>query len=297
MPRDSRDETAIKLHPVAELFPLMPEDELQSLADDIKANGLQVPIVVNEAGEILDGRHRALACERAGVEPVYVVSKAVDLVGLVASLNAKRRNLSSAQRAMSAAEAWDMVEDRRTMNGKHLPKNREKDGRAQQLAGMFGVSRAYIEQARYVLLNDPVTAGVIKAGGPKTLKDSYQAVKDKVMATSGEETILAEIRAADPELAAQVVEGKFTLPGALAEIRQRTEDARQKRWAAMKVLHTVMSLLSPHGGDPAPIVRDLVSNWDPEQFPAGTVKLTVPWLKACVATLEAVIKAKEGDSK
>jgi len=46
----------------------MPEDELQSLADDIKANALQVPIVVNEAGEILDGRRRALDCRRAGVE-------------------------------------------------------------------------------------------------------------------------------------------------------------------------------------------------------------------------------------
>jgi ParB-like chromosome segregation protein Spo0J len=53
---------AYQVHPAATIFPLLPDDEMQELVDDIRTNGLQHPIVRNGAGVIIDGRNRLLAC-------------------------------------------------------------------------------------------------------------------------------------------------------------------------------------------------------------------------------------------
>ena len=50
-------EGGVEFHEIANAFPMMPESELQALADDIAANGLQEMIVEYE-GKILDGRNR-----------------------------------------------------------------------------------------------------------------------------------------------------------------------------------------------------------------------------------------------
>ena len=60
---------------------------------------------------------------------------------------------------MSAAEAWDMVADRRTANGKqHVRKRRTWFDGAVELAAMFGVGSRYVQQARFILLNDALIA-------------------------------------------------------------------------------------------------------------------------------------------
>jgi hypothetical protein len=49
----------LKVHPAADLFPLMSEEELRALADDLKRTGkLQHSIVLAEDGRLLDGRNR-----------------------------------------------------------------------------------------------------------------------------------------------------------------------------------------------------------------------------------------------
>ena len=66
----------LKVHPAADLFPLMSEAELQALADDLKRTGkLQHSIVLTEDGRLLDGRNRldALAVRRS-TTPVGVLS-------------------------------------------------------------------------------------------------------------------------------------------------------------------------------------------------------------------------------
>ena len=82
------------LHPACAAWPQMDESALADLANDIKANGLIEPIVLLD-GQILDGRNRALACERAGVEPRYVDFDGPDPTAFSISKNQRRRHIMS----------------------------------------------------------------------------------------------------------------------------------------------------------------------------------------------------------
>ncbi|WP_432012648.1 ParB N-terminal domain-containing protein [Streptomyces cucumeris] len=61
-------EAIIETCPTINLFPPLDEDDLNALADDIRENGLQHPIVLDREGRLLDGRERLAACELASVE-------------------------------------------------------------------------------------------------------------------------------------------------------------------------------------------------------------------------------------
>jgi ParB-like chromosome segregation protein Spo0J len=89
---------ATPAHPAAELFPMLPDDELRDLAASIKKHGLQDPIVVVD-GKVLDGRNRLRACELAGVEPRFIP---LDFDGspldYVLARNLHRRHLTGEQK-------------------------------------------------------------------------------------------------------------------------------------------------------------------------------------------------------
>lgn len=94
----------MKFHPFAEIFPLLEGDELDSLAADIKTNGLQKVITLYQ-GKVLDGRNRFLACQKVKVKPRYHKFDGDDEAALVFvwSANAHRRHMTPQQRAMAAA--------------------------------------------------------------------------------------------------------------------------------------------------------------------------------------------------
>ncbi|MBN2004544.1 MAG: methyltransferase domain-containing protein [Anaerolineae bacterium] len=96
----------LPFHPIANLFPLLSEAELQALVTDIQHNGLLNPIWVHEE-RIIDGRNRYLACQRAGVTPRYQEwsgNEHADLVRFVVSQNVQRRHLTVGQRTAVAVE-------------------------------------------------------------------------------------------------------------------------------------------------------------------------------------------------
>lgn len=93
----------LEFHEHANLFPLLGEVELGKLAESIREQGQQVPIVLHE-GKILDGRNRYLACELAGVEAKTVNYEGEDALGFSLAQNLERRHLSESQRAMIAAK-------------------------------------------------------------------------------------------------------------------------------------------------------------------------------------------------
>jgi hypothetical protein len=97
-----------KVHPAADLFPMLPEDELRKLGNDIKANGLKETITLWRESEgapvlLLDGRNRLAAMELVGMgaavnAPLTVtLSGDVSPVSFVISKNIRRRHLTKAQ--------------------------------------------------------------------------------------------------------------------------------------------------------------------------------------------------------
>ena len=133
------------VHPAANLFPMLPDSELRALADDIKANGLQQPVVMFGA-HLLDGRNRWRACELAGVDVKLRDWQGTQEQALryVISLNLRRRHLDESQRAM--------VADRVATMGEGRPKSTAEISAVSQTAAaeMLNVSRESVVMARKV---------------------------------------------------------------------------------------------------------------------------------------------------
>jgi ParB-like chromosome segregation protein Spo0J len=148
----------MKYHEAANIFPLMDEDELRTLAEDIGLRGQLVPIEICD-GMILDGRNRWAACEFAGIEPLTVEVTPKDPVAYVLSLNLHRRHLDETQRAMVGGRALGVYEkqakERQSkLNGKsQLSDNcHEAKGRASNKAGEAAkVSGRSVDRAAKVL--------------------------------------------------------------------------------------------------------------------------------------------------
>jgi hypothetical protein len=53
------------------LLPLLSEKDFESLKASIKAAGLDVPVIVDKGGVILDGHHRFKACKELGIPLIF----------------------------------------------------------------------------------------------------------------------------------------------------------------------------------------------------------------------------------
>lgn len=98
----------VKIHPAANLFPLMTESEYVALRDDIRENGLTFGVVFR-GDELVDGRNRLRAIEELGLDlkshsVVIPVEQISDPIQYVLSLNLHRRHLTESQRGMIAAD-------------------------------------------------------------------------------------------------------------------------------------------------------------------------------------------------
>lgn len=93
-----------KAHPYADAWPMLANEELAELAEDIATNGLRDSIVMRQ-DKILDGRNRFAACTMAGVEPHFseFPGSDDDALAFVQSINNARRHQSKGSRAASWA--------------------------------------------------------------------------------------------------------------------------------------------------------------------------------------------------
>jgi N6-adenosine-specific RNA methylase IME4 len=153
-------------HKFAELFPALDKTDLKELADDIKAHGLEEPIVLYQ-GFILDGRNRYRAAQMAELDldpadrSLFDAFTGTDDGALqyVISKNLKRRHLTTSQRAMIAADIASLQQggDRRSDQAANLPVEKTQAGAAKSL----GVSERAVRTAKKV--KDKGTAALKKA--------------------------------------------------------------------------------------------------------------------------------------
>jgi hypothetical protein len=93
------------------------------------------------------------------------------VVALVVSLNVKRRNLSSGQKAIAAAEAWGLYEV--GQGSRTSGKSSQKSWTRDKLAADFGVSDKYVQMARALLKDAPDLAVSVKDDA-RSLGEAYE---------------------------------------------------------------------------------------------------------------------------
>ena len=206
------------IHPAATIFPMLPEPQLRELAEDIRINGQRDPVILWR-GQLLDGRNRWMACDRAGVEPkIERRDNITDPVAFVVSVNIHRRHLDESQRAMAAARARTLLtqppepEPQLSIEAANLPAPAGEPARPamtySDATAMLRVSERSVRHAKLVLatgipeLAQRVDAGqtaVSAAAAVATLPAGQQA---EVVAR-GEKEIIAKAKEIRAERGAQ----------------------------------------------------------------------------------------------
>jgi hypothetical protein len=180
-------------HQLANLFPVMTEEEIADLASDITKNGLEDPIVLFE-DKVLDGRNRLLAMELANLplrEECFVHFRNIkdpkcswgdcadSPLAWIVSKNLHRRHLTTSQRATVAVEMETLFAEeakKRMLAGKKPdPSTNSGQGKAsEKAAAAMQVSPSSVQVAKALKKEDPKAFEEVKAG-----KQTLNAAKPK----------------------------------------------------------------------------------------------------------------------
>lgn len=140
----NNDDGLYPAHPLADLFPMIPEPERIMLADDIAKHGQHEPILLFE-GMVLDGRNRQWACGHLGIQAMYVQYTGDDALSFVFSKNLHRRHLTESQRALVAARlaTWKFGENQHSSTCANLP--------VWKAAKKLSISARSVGTAKYII--------------------------------------------------------------------------------------------------------------------------------------------------
>ncbi len=212
--------TERKHHPASSIFPLLDGDDLDDLVEDIRENGLRVPILVDVQGRIIDGRNRQVACLMAGVEPRYETCDLTDdaeIARLVWSLNEKRRHLTAGQRTAAALKLEEVVERFATEAKKRQSEAGKQYGRGK--TNSFAPSDTKLSESPSKRKTSAKIASV--AGTSARSVERAKAVKERA-----------------PDLFERIEAGELTPNAAYNQLRQRdrADELAAKAEAAKELL-------------------------------------------------------------
>ena len=165
----------MKVHPFAERFPMLAQEQLQELADDISEHGQVYPVIIDANGQLLDGRNRLAACKLAKVEPRIETWSGDNPIAYILSVNVHRRHIPKSVQVMAVALAYPEPAKR----GGDRKSERFK-GEISKSAADFDVRRESLIQARMILREfgaDSEQVKFVMQGG--SLEDTYQKAKEK----------------------------------------------------------------------------------------------------------------------
>jgi cell pole-organizing protein PopZ len=182
----------MKAHPIANVWPMLDDDKLNELAEDIRQQGQLQPIWTFD-GMILDGRNRFEACRRAEIKPIIMEYKGDEPTAFAVSLNDRRRHMGKSALAAVAAELEPhFAEDAKRRQAEQAKRNQpqaesqkvatlppiEKSKSRADAAKSVGVGERYVQDAKKVKAEAPEIFERLKAG-KITLQDAKREVAKK----------------------------------------------------------------------------------------------------------------------
>lgn len=196
----------VKIHPLADSFPMMGEEEIEAISNSIMADGLRNPIVIDIDGVLIDGRNRYAALKR---------------------LNCTIREgyMADTQQA-----SYSLVNQKTKIGDGELciikviaPEYRFRSKYDEQ------ISRFILQEnmdRRHLSTSQKAALAVYIADDPKSLSQ-----KDVIKRFAIGATILREakkLREVDEDLFSQVVQGDITISEAIKAIKAREKENEQE---------------------------------------------------------------------
>lgn len=121
----------------ADVLPPLTTEERKGLEDSIKAEGVHTPILVDEGGEIIDGKHRYLIDPGAPRKLIAGLATPAQKTAAAIRLNASRRNMTPEQREELAKKQREVaLELREEKDANGAPRHSQA-----QIGVMLGVSQ------------------------------------------------------------------------------------------------------------------------------------------------------------
>jgi hypothetical protein len=233
-----------RVHPVADLFPMLDTDEMAELVADITANGLNEPGWLTPDGTLLDGRNRNAACITAGVAMQWRTYTGDDPIGFVVSANIRRRHLTDGQKGFIALELVPLYEAE--------ARQRQADAAAQTNQRRSGTLGADLHQAQ--------------ERAPRTTDHAAKSI-----GTSGRVVAQAKrIAQHAPDLAEKVKAGELAIDAAEKQTKRRI--AEREEQAARETTLTAVTV-DAHGDRWRLLAGDFRERL--AELPAGCVDLIV----------------------
>lgn len=220
-------------HPAANAFPLLSQDRLQNLADDIRATGLREPIRIYR-DTILDGRNRYAACLLVGVDPIFEhVPDDIDPWAFVWSLNGERRDLTTDQRYLIWKDCNEHSDGWKTEQRRIQEEANRKRSEAQA-----GIPKVIASQRRATSSGNtlPERTTTAKASASKTNRGAVERMD-----------MLSRER---PDLAEKVKTGELPSAAAIREMKtasviERLENIQIKEAKAAQGVYDVIVIDPP----------------------------------------------------
>jgi hypothetical protein len=163
-------------HTYAQRFRKLTQAEAEALFQDVKANGLRIPIT-KQGTEILDGWNRYNSCIAGGIEPTFEEYTGNDPEGFIRSVNVHRRHLTDKDKHVLVVDS--------------LKENAELSDR--QIALRTGTSHPYVAKVRNELQDgdqlETVTSSIGGDGKKRPRNKKPKHPLQKQMDNSAKETV------------------------------------------------------------------------------------------------------------